>query len=110
MERLVKGDIVVIPFPFSDLSGSKKRPALVLANFRNDDILLCQITSQQSNDTSALALNSTDCISGSLPVDSFIRPLRIFTADKNIILRKVGKINIALMGKVVDCIITTLKQ
>jgi len=46
MERFVKGDIVVIPFPFSDLSGTKRRPALVIADFHGDDILLCQITSQ----------------------------------------------------------------
>jgi mRNA interferase MazF len=50
MEKFVKGDIVVIPFPFSDLSGSKKRPALVLANLQGDDIILCQITSQQIKD------------------------------------------------------------
>jgi mRNA interferase MazF len=47
MEKFVKGDIVVIPFPFSDLSGSKKRPALVLANLQGDDIILCQITSRR---------------------------------------------------------------
>jgi mRNA interferase MazF len=110
MEGFVKSDIVVIPFPFSDLSGSKKRPALVIANLRGDDILLCQITSQQSNDSSALALNSADFLSGSLPIDSFIRPLRIFTADKNIILRKAGTIIPKLMDKVIDRIIFMLKQ
>jgi len=110
MGIFVKGDVVVIPFPFTDLSGSKRRPALVIADLRGNDILLCQITSQQSNDASALALNSTDFISGSLPVNSFIRPLRIFTADKNIILRKAGKITSSLMNKVIDCIILTLEQ
>ena len=110
MERFVKGDIVVIPFPFSDLSGNKKRPALVIANLRGDDILLCQITSQQSNDPFALALNSTGFFSGSLPVNSFIRPLRIFTADKSIIFRKAGKITPELMTKVIDGIIFILKH
>ena len=51
MAGFVKGDVVVIPFPFSDLSGSKKRPALVLADLPGDDILLCQITSQQTKDS-----------------------------------------------------------
>jgi len=50
MEKFVRGDIVVIPFPFSDLSGSKKRPALVLADLQGDDIILCQITSQHTKD------------------------------------------------------------
>ena len=46
MERFVKSDVVVIPFPFSDLSDSKRRPALVLVNLKGYDIILCQITSQ----------------------------------------------------------------
>jgi mRNA interferase MazF len=44
MEKFVKGDVVVIPFPFSDLSASKKRPALVVSNITGDDIILCQIS------------------------------------------------------------------
>ena len=110
MEKFVKGDVVVIPFPFSDLSGSKKRPALVIANLRGDYILLCQITSQPTTDPLSFTLNSSDFLSGSLPVDSFIRPLRIFTADENIIFRKAGKITDELMTKVIDCIIFILKQ
>ena len=46
MEEFVKGDVVVLPFPFSDLSNSKKRPALVVANLEGEDIILCQITSK----------------------------------------------------------------
>jgi mRNA interferase MazF len=46
MERFVKGDVVVIPFPFSDLSGSKRRPALFLADLAGDDTLLCRIIFQ----------------------------------------------------------------
>ena len=41
----LKGDVVVLPFPFSDLSQSKRRPALVAANLEGDDIILCQIGS-----------------------------------------------------------------
>jgi mRNA interferase MazF len=44
MEKFVKGDVVVIPFPFSDLSNYKKRPALVIANSFGEDIILAQIT------------------------------------------------------------------
>jgi len=106
MEKFIKGDIIIIPFPFSDLSGSKRRPAMVLA----DDILLCQITSQQSNDHCAIALKITDFVEGSLPVSSFIRPLRIFTADKNIIIRKQGRIKQSLLEKVFNVIIDTLKN
>jgi len=47
LERFVKGDVVVVPFPFSDLTGAKRRPALVLAELDGEDRILCQITSQQ---------------------------------------------------------------
>jgi mRNA interferase MazF len=109
MERFVKGNVVVIPFPFSDLSNIKKRPALVLADLPGDDILLCQITSQSHNEGSALTLTAAHFVSGSLPVSSFIRPTRIFTADKHIITRKAGTISHALMNSVTDCIISLLK-
>lgn len=46
MAAFVKGDIVIVPFPFSDLSQSKRRPALVVAKLTGDDLILCQITSQ----------------------------------------------------------------
>ena len=92
MERFVKGDIVVIPFPFSDLTNSKKRPALVLADLIGDDIILCQITSPHVKDIYAINLTEKDFSKGSLHRRSNIRPNRIFIADKNIILKKVGKI------------------
>jgi len=56
MARFIKGDIVVVPFPFSDLSTSKKRPALVLADLPGNDIILCQITSKLVKDVYAINL------------------------------------------------------
>jgi len=93
MEKFVKGDIIVIPFPFSDLSGTKRRPALVLADLQGDDIILCQITSQQTKDKYAIPIQDQDYIFNKLPVPSNIRPNRIFTADKNIIIKRVSSIN-----------------
>lgn len=92
MERFVKGDVVVVPFPFSDLSNSKRRPALVLADLIGDDIILCQITSKNVKDIYSIGLTGKDFFEGDLHRTSNIRPNRIFTADKNIIIRKVGKI------------------
>jgi len=45
MAAFVKGDVVVLPFPFSDLTDAKKRPALVLAALTRNDFILCLITS-----------------------------------------------------------------
>ena len=106
MAKFVKGEVVVIPFPFSDLSGSKRRPALVLADLPGDDILLCQITSQSSpNDMLIVPLTSNDFKSGALPVASNIRPNRLFTADRHLILKSVGIINSQTHQKVIDSII-----
>ncbi len=109
MATFIKGDVVVIPFPFSDLSGSKKRPALVLADLPGDDILLCQITSQHTKDSFAIALAAADFTSGSLPSASFIRPSRIFTADKNIITRKAGAVKATIFNDVVKAIIKIIQ-
>ena len=88
---------------------SKKRPALVLADLLGDDILLCQITSQSTKDNFAIPLVYADFISGSLPVDSYIRPTRIFTADKNIIIKKVGQIKPLVVTDAVNKIINLIR-
>ncbi|MEK6876738.1 MAG: type II toxin-antitoxin system PemK/MazF family toxin [Nanoarchaeota archaeon] len=90
MEKLMKGDVVVLPFPFSDLSASKKRPALVAATLQGDDIILCQITSQSRQDSYAINLSDSDFRQGSLHVPSMIRPNRLFTAEKSIVIYKIG--------------------
>jgi mRNA interferase MazF len=86
VEQFVKGDIVVVPFPFSNLSDAKRRPALVLANLDGNDIILCQITSVARNDQYAIPLDNSDYLNGNLSTKSFVRPNKIFTADKGIIL------------------------
>ncbi|MCL2602350.1 MAG: type II toxin-antitoxin system PemK/MazF family toxin [Treponema sp.] len=91
MGYFVKGDVVILPFPFTDLSGSKKRPAFVVANLPGDDVIVCQITSKFKSDPFALPLYAGDFVSGGLPIDSFIRPNKIFTADKKLILSVAGR-------------------
>lgn len=110
MAGFVKGDVVVIPFPFSDLSGTKKRPALVLASLPGSDIILCQITSRFRKDRYARELSQNDFRNGGLPVLSYVRPNRIFTADKNIILRKAGTLKTAVSQEIVQQLITILES
>lgn len=90
MEKFVKGDVVVLQFPYSDLSSTKKRPAVVIATLSGDDVILCQITSQQRNDRYSLQLLISDFKQGALPHESTIRPNRLFTADSKIIDYKAG--------------------
>lgn len=90
MARFVKGDVVVVPFPFSDLTQAKRRPAFVLAELTGDDVILCQITSQNIKDSYSISLDVQDFESGNLNKKSNIRPNRIFTADQKILLYKTG--------------------
>ena len=90
MGRFIKGDVVVTPFPFSDLTASKKRPALVIAELKGDDIIICLITSQNAKDDYAVSLASNDLANGQLKQNSNIRPNRLFTIDAKIILYQIG--------------------
>ena len=110
MAEFIKGDIVVVPFPFSNLSQIKKRPAFVVNKLAGDDLILCQITSQTIKDKYSISLRKTDFSLGNLSVNSNIRPNRIFTADKNIILYKVGSIRENKTKEVVQKIVEIIKS
>ena len=110
MGKFVKGDVVIIPFPFTDLSGNKKRPAFVLADLSGDDIIVCQITSKAKTDSLVLPLEARDFVSGGLPVDSFIRPNKIFTADKNIILSTAGHLCENKIRDVINAVIKIISS
>ncbi len=102
MAKFVKGDIVVVPFPFSDLTHAKRRPAFVLTVLPGDDVILCQITSRDVKDDLAIKLKAADFEVGTLPVESNIRPNRLFTADRHIILYKVGHLKQEKIGQIID--------
>jgi mRNA interferase MazF len=107
--RFIKGDVVVLPFPFSDLSDYKRRPALVLADAGSNAVLLCQITSQTIRDGYAIKLDESDFESGSINKTSNIRPNRIFTADEQIILYRAGHINTDTIDRVIFNLIKLLR-
>jgi len=110
MERFVKGDIVVLPFPFSDLSSFRKRPSLVVANLQGDDIILCQITGEKREDIYSVVLKNNDFEKGSLKKESRIRPNRLFTGEKSTIFYKIGKLNQSKIKEVENKIIDILKK
>ena len=110
MERFVKGDIVVIPFPYSDLSNAKRRPALVLAESSYNDLILCQITSQDVKDSHAIPLSDAEFSEGKLNKPSNIRPNKLFTADSNIILYKLGSLHRQKINDVIDRVVAIFKD
>ena len=105
MAKFVKGEIVVLPFPFSDLSDLKKRPALVIKELAGDDLILCQITSQPFSDRSAIEISDNDFEKGGLHKTSYVRPSRLFTADRNIVLYKVGKLKSSRISFIIKTLI-----
>jgi mRNA interferase MazF len=110
MGRFIKGDIIVVPFPFSDLSQSKKRPALVIADLQGDDLILAQITSQNIYDSYSVVIDETDFEEETLKKISNIRPNKIFTADKNIILYKAAHLKASKIDEVIDTVIRIFKE
>jgi mRNA interferase MazF len=86
------GSVILVPFPFSDLSHSKIRPALVLADAGRGDWILCQITSKPYADARAIRLEGSDFSSGGLELTSYVRPGKLFTANETLMLENVGQL------------------
>lgn len=101
---------MVVPFPFSDLSRYKRRPALVIQDFEGEDILLAQITSKSIRDEYAVWLNDSDFISGSLNKQSNLRPNKLFTCSENLILYKIGNLKEDKMQSVIESIKQLLEK
>lgn len=100
MERFVKGDVVVLPFPYTDFSSVKKRPAVVIATLKGNNVILSQITTNQRNDEDLISLTRKDFAFGFLSSDSFIMASLIFTTDSSKISYKAGKIKSEKIKKV----------
>jgi len=109
MGQFVKGDVVVVPFPYADLTASRRRPALVVATLTGDDVILCQITSQAIRDRYAIPLVKADFQTGGLSQDSNIRPNRLFTADSNIILYRAGVVRPEKVKQVVAKLVEIIR-
>ncbi len=110
MAKFVKGEIVVIPFPFSDLTQAKRRPALVLAELEGDDLILCQITSQAIKDKYAISMSDYDFEAGGLRKPSNVRPNRLFTADTHLVLYRVGTVKKEKLTEVIERVVEIIRK
>ena len=105
MEGLIKGDIVATLFPFSNLKSVVRRPALVLSIIGEKDVILCQITKKENPRHNRVELDLRDMASGSLKLKSFIRPSKLFTIDKSLILYKIGHLKANKLEEVTGVLI-----
>ena len=103
------GAVVLIPFPFSDLSQSKLRPAVVLADASKGDWVLCQVTSKSYADPQAVEINDADFSKGSLEVVSYARPGKLFTASNNLMVMKVGDLKKESVKQIVEAVVKLLQ-
>ena len=107
---MARRQVVLLPFPFSDLSARKLRPALVLADAGRADWLLCQITSQQFDDAGAVVLLDSDFAEGGLRLTSYARPAKLFTANATLVRSVAGQLSEAAHERVCDALVRLLRD
>ena len=108
MVVLGPGAVVVLRFPFSDLSSSKFRPAVVLAPASSPDWIVCQVTGNAFADRIIVELNDSSFLNGNLRGKAYARPLKIFTADHSIVTERVGTLKPAVFRSVLESLLNTL--
>lgn len=110
MGPLAAGQVVLVHFPFSDLTASKLRPAIVLAQAGRGDWILCQITSKAYSDPNAIPLESSDFMRGSLHLASFARPGKLFTGHNSLVANQVGALKPAKFSMIRDAVVRMIQK
>jgi len=99
-----QGEILIVPFPFSDLSSVRYRPVLILSsnsdNIFSDDIITCGITSNLKDSKHSVLIDTSSLKEGNIPITSRIKIDKLFTIEKNLIKKKIGRINKETFEKV----------
>ncbi|MBS3965667.1 MAG: type II toxin-antitoxin system PemK/MazF family toxin [Truepera sp.] len=103
------GAVVLVRFPFSDLSQAKLRPAVVLAGAGRGDWILCQVTSNPYGDARAIKLEDVCFSTGALRVTSYARPGKLFTANRNLMATQVAVLKPEWLTQVVDAVVRLLR-
>jgi len=103
------GSVVLLRFPFSDLSQSKLRPAVVLASADRDDWILCQLTSKPYGDGRAIQITDADFATGGLRLVSYARPAKLFTAHRGLFVAEPGRLRPEALAKVRRAVLDVLK-
>ena len=91
-----QGDVVLVSFPFTDLTSTKRRPAVVVSpdtfNARNEDIVLVAVTSQIARDVATVILGQRDVTDGVLPKDSVARLAKLFTLHSSLVVKRLCRL------------------
>lgn len=96
-----RGDLLLVPFPFTDLSATKRRPVLALTAADNfGDFIAPPVTSRPQSEH-AVPISVADLVSGSLPVVSWIRTNRVVTLNVRIVAKTIGRVSDKVIGTAV---------
>ena len=104
MGKFAVGEVVLVSFSFSNLQGQKIRPALVLAKAELNDLILCQVTSKPYTSKLAIRIGPDDFTKGSLPVASYARPNKLFTANSSLIKKTAGQLSPAVTKSILKSV------
>ena len=104
------GQVVIVHFPFSDLTASNLRPAVVLAEAGRGDWILCQITSKSYGDEKAISLAAPDFARASLRLTSYVRPGKLFTAHSSLVSNQVGELQPGKFSVVRDAVVQMIEK
>jgi len=101
-------DIILVPFPYSDLTGSKRRPALIVSsdefNEREIDIICCAITNKSGKDPKSVAITNADVEQAFLMVESKVKPSKLFTVSKAIVYKTLGRLKTEKFNDVISAL------
>jgi len=103
------GSVVLVPFPFSDLSQAKLRPAVALADAGRGDWILCQVTTSPYGDSNAIELTAAKLARSSLHSRSFVRPGKLFTANRSLLVAEIGLLRPQASREVLAAIISIFR-
>ncbi len=98
MDKLTFGDIVLLKFPFTDTKTFKKRPALIINDFNDNDIVVCRITSQIYETPFDVYIKNWE--KSGLKLPSVIRVHKLATLEKNLVEKVIGKIDTSVKVKI----------
>lgn len=109
MGPLATGFIVLVRFPFSDLSQARWRPAVLLAAAGREDWVICQVTSNPYRGSRTIPLTDACFATGSLRLASYVRPDKLFTVHQNLIVRQLGVLQTDVFSEIVEAVIDVLR-
>ena len=116
MTHYEQGDVVLLQFPFTDLSAKKLRPAVVIsANWFNrlrQDCILAAITSQvpPEADRDELVLSAADLKGAGLPKPSIVKLGKIITLEQRLIQKPLGRLPVPTLARVVNGVLEVISM